>query len=214
MAEPVKEVVFGGVIVPANTKREVINQDGKKMYCVWLNSDGAKITYPEHQQLPSATTRYTKTDNYPTGNASEYKPRHIDITEGEFNNVYQKAEWGWKDYKKETTDLLNNDKITTVNVHRKTLGGRDVVAYTYNKVFDSHCDEQPRIDVKIGGNLDYYDICNIENATLKGSPKSEKITLYNTSNSTIDVNDGNLDAVCSYHNSKNNTVISDSEDIL
>ena len=211
MAEPVKEVVFGGVIVPANTKREVINQDGKKMYCVWLNSDGAKITYPEHQQLPSATIRYTKTDNYPTGFASEYRPRHIDITEGEFNNVYQKAELGLKDYKKETIDLLNNDKITTVNVHSKTLGGRDVVAYTYNKFFDSHCDEQPRIDVKIGS--DSYKICNIKNATLKGSPKSENITLYNTSNSTIDVNDGNLDAVSSFH-SKNNTVISDSEDIL
>ena len=60
MTEPVKQVVFGGVLVPENAKRDTVVNNGQTMYCVWLNDKGAKITYPEHQQKP-VTTKFIKT---------------------------------------------------------------------------------------------------------------------------------------------------------
>ena len=47
MAEPVKYVLFGGAQVPEGTKREVIDRNGQKIYCVWTDDKGGKVVYPE-----------------------------------------------------------------------------------------------------------------------------------------------------------------------
>ena len=104
MAEPVKYVPFGGAQVPEGTKREVINRNGQKIYCVWTDDNCGKVTYPEQHKTHSNQKYYYKEirkhDTYPSNIQDVIYKTNISKSTFEHywtygsDDYYTKTNWG------------------------------------------------------------------------------------------------------------------------
>lgn len=210
----VKYVSFGGAQVPEGCKRQVINQNSKQMYCVWLQ-DGdkeGKVVYPKQQTKPSNESVYTKT--WYTQQGCIGKPRVFSelCSSSDFNNEKLSAEYREHHPK-------NNEFASTYT----SLDGRyasitryeDIGHITkYEKYEKQPLDTTPRIEITTDKGMIYdtnnIKISNMNGANITGTAQEDNITLEHSDNCYVDVANANNNIFVSDNvrdvNGKNNKI--------
>ena len=191
MTEPVDYVLFGGAQVPKGTKREVIDRNGQKIYCVWTDDKGGKVTYPKQVVQPSNTMTYVRQDNYSTGFADVLLISREYISKNEFYDVVKRGnDPNNKWY--ETSEYFKGPDKYIVSEKSRTLGGRDVTQFEY---YNEPLDATPKIEVFTNNGLVFdtqnVTLSNMRGATVTGSTDEDNITLMNSSNCTVDISNAN-----------------------
>lgn len=187
MAEPVKYVPFGGAQVPESAKREVIDRNGQKIYCVWTNDKGGKVTYP-YQQTYNTSDKVYKKHIY-----NNYKKVSTEYT--------SKNEF----YALKTSAILTCENIKPENNGVKFSYSSDYVGvqFTNNGKYSGNrwdvtrepLDINPTITINAETGTIYdtqnITLSNMRGATVTGSSDEDNITLMNSSNCTVDVSNAN-----------------------
>ena len=199
MTEPVKYVTFGGAQVPEGTKRKVIDRNGQKIYCVWTDDKGGKVTYSEQHAYPSNQFVYTEDYFYAPQISHEQKY----ISKKEFDtmaeNVRATATKSWdfhgiKNYEASYYGYEHNmtEDPNNGTCYIKTRNETDKATWYFNK---QKRETTPRIEVSTdkGAIFDTQNVTlsNMRGATVIGSTDEDNITLMNSSNCTVDISNAN-----------------------
>lgn len=200
MTEPVKYVTFGGAQVPEGTKREVIDRNGQKIYCVWTDDKGGKVSYP--QQSPPETKN---TLAYSVVKAKrDIFDGHVKISQ---KNI---SRFEFEDYYNRKNDKYGvYIKTNTANGTRKVShfyfdGIRSSIEESFT---ESQLNKTPRLEISTEKGVIFdtqnVTLSNMRSATVTGSTDEDNITLMNSSNCTVDVSNAN-----------NNMFVSDNVTVL
>ena len=184
MADPVKYVSFGGAQVPEGTRREIIDRNGQKIYCVWTDDNGGKVTYPQQQTTKPNQMCYYKEvrvhDTYP--NKRPDRIYNESISKSSFEHY-----WNYSSDDFIKTNWGSHRDITNFNMDSR---------FTYNTTYnEAYVDTTPQIDIYSDEGLIYdtqnVTLSNMKGATVTGSTDEDNITLMNSSNCTVDVSNAN-----------------------
>lgn len=194
----VKYVPFGGVQVPENLKRNVVNQNGKQMYCVWTDNKGGKVMYPMQQKFDTNDKIYQK--EYAI---EGYKPRTEYTTQAEYSLLKMNAFLSCEGKKDNNAGIKYAYWPNGVDV-LFTKDGKYEGRWT---ITSSLRDTTPTINISKDSGLIFdtqnVTLSNMRNATVYGSSNEDNILLDNSDNCTVDVSKDN-----------NNRFVSDTVTIL
>jgi len=179
MAEPVKYVSFGGAQVPEGTRRKVIDRSGQKIYCVWTDDKGGKVTYPEQHTDKTQQRCYIRSELRRHTNGNIYF-RETYISKGLYEEALNDS--------KASLSYYSNGEILSASFWTK--------GHLYNdSYYQSTVNNTPTIDISTDSGMIYdtqnVTLSNMRGATVTGSTDEDNITLMNSSNCTVDVSNAN-----------------------
>ena len=190
MTEPVKYVPFGGAQVPESAKREVIDRNGQKIYCVWTDDKGGKVTYPEQHADENQQRCYMRSElRRDTSGHIYFHETYIP------KGLYEEA----LNDSRADISYSNGERVSASFWTSKHL---------YNdRYYQSTVDNTPAINISTDSGMVYdtqnVTLSNMRGATVTGSTDEDNITLTNSSNCTVDVSNAN-----------NNTFVSDNVKVV
>ena len=188
----VEYVNFGGALVPENSRRTTIpdEETGKKLYCVFLDDKGTKITYPEQNKKQPKQIEYVKLTSSRAGLfGGEATVHETNISKAQFDSI-------WEDARSFTScENLNANSVKSYykgdnNLRRVETGTNTGLKWYY----EGFVDTQPKVEIQQEGllfNTNKMKVSNFSGATVKGSEDEDDITLQNSDNCTIEVDSDN-----------------------
>jgi len=220
--DKVKYVSFGGAQVPANLKRQVINQNGKQIYCVWTDNNGGKVTYPEQRNYNNGETVYVQ---YSYG--ADMGEKYNYIAKGVFDYRFDELT------KHGTKKILSDNTVEYrlkddgANWHMTTTDGKaNSISFDDTSILGSfrkdHRDTTPRIETNTVRGIVFdtqrTSLSNMRGATVTGSNQEDNIILEHSENCYVDVANANNNMFVSDNvrdvNGKNNRIKLGNNDTL
>ncbi len=187
----VNYVNFGGVLIPENARKVTMNgNNGKMLYCVFLDDKNFKVTYPKQTTKESNRMEY----KYLTGSYSvlshKFNLNEQNISKSEFDSVWNKA--------RSTTSCENlySDSVRSYYKGNKNYRHVELNESSYNPkhYYEQQVSTTPKIESDTSGiifNTNKIKLSNINGATVYGSDDEDNIILENSSDCFVDVSDEN-----------------------
>ena len=187
----VKYVDFGGVLVPENCRRTSIpdEQTGKTLYCIFLDEDGTKITYPKQTKKESADMEYVKLTAGGSLFGSKSKVHENHISKAEFDSL-------WRDARSLTScENLNANSVRSYMKNDSNCRHIETNTNTGIKwYYEGKVDTTPKIEYSTEGLIfetKKVNFSNIDGAKYRGSDDEDIVTATNCNDCEFDVSDKN-----------------------
>lgn len=187
----VKYVDFGGVLVPENCRRTSIPDEntGKTLYCLFLDDDGTKITYPGQTKKTPTKMEYVKLTAGGSLFGSKSKVHENHISKAEFDSL-------WEDALSATScENLNANSVKSYLKSDSNYRHIETSTSTGRKwYYESKVDTTPKIEYSTEGlvfDTKRVKLSNIDGAKYRGSDDEDIVTATNCNNCEFDVSDKN-----------------------
>ena len=193
--EKIEYVDFGGVLVPSDSNRVTIpdeNNRGRKLYCVFLDNDGTKVTYPEQTTGSSPGVKYAEVGSSYSMLSHEFKSYERPMSKNLFDIYWNKVRTDEKSFSNNDvtfyyyTHGLDGKQYRQIDMNNRAIGSSTYMEYPVSPI--------PKVEYETDGlifDTKKIKLSNLKDAVIRGSDDEDEITMENCTNCTADVHDYN-----------------------